>query len=126
MFGAAIWLIGDGDDARNGRLATFSIVAMSLYVIAFWSGDLFSTTESIQRPIGGTLAPIAIVWMFVWTLRRKTGQKWNVSEFGMSLSILFLLIGAVLGVVLGLQLADVEIVAGENAGQLVMPIPRRW
>lgn len=116
VFGASIWMFG-GDESANG-MATFSIVAMSLYVLAFWSGDLFGTTVSIQRPIGGTLAFIAIIWVFVWALKQRRGQSWTVAEFGMGLALLFLLIGAVLGVALGLQLADVELVPAENAQQL--------
>lgn len=117
VFGVAIWMFSRTSD--NPRtLANFSIVAMSLYVLAFWSGDLLSTTETIQRPITGTLAFVAIVWMFVWVLQRKRGSAWNVAEFGMALALLFLVIGAILGVLLGLQLADVEIVAGENGRRL--------
>ena len=118
VFAGAIWML-DGESAGPTRnLANFSIIAMSLYVLAFWSGDLLGTTESIQRPIGGTLAFVAIVWMFAWALRARRGQRWTVAEFGMGLSLLFLLLGAILGVLLGLQLADVEVVAPENAGRL--------
>lgn len=117
VFGAAIWMFDRGD-SKVKNLANYSIVALSLYVLAFWSGDLFNTTESIQRPIGGTLAFIAIVWINIWMLRSKRGSRWTVAEFGMGLALLFLFIGAILGVLLGLQLADVEIVAAENAGRL--------
>lgn len=118
VFAAAIWIFGGDDRADPGGLPAFSIVALSLYVFAFWSGDIFNTTESIQRPIGGTLAFIAMVWMFVWVLRAKRGQKWNVAEFGMALSLAFLVFGAILGVMLGLQLADIEVVDPEYAGRL--------
>jgi len=118
IFGGAIWIFGSPDDSSSNTLANFSIVALALYVLAFWSGDILNIEESIQRPIGGTLAFIAMVWMFVWALRRKRGQTWDVAEFGLSLSLLFLVIGAVLGVLLGLQLAGTEIVAGENADRL--------
>ncbi|HEY5889365.1 MAG TPA: hypothetical protein VIW94_01510 [Acidimicrobiia bacterium] len=118
VFAATIWMFGDSSDPSSGRLATFSIVAMSLYVFAFWSGDIFNTTESIQRPIGGTLAFIAIVWMTVWVFRQKKGESYNVAEFGMALAILFLLLGAILGVLLGLQLADVQVVSGEAGTRL--------
>jgi hypothetical protein len=116
VFGGAIWMFGSPGDGSARLLANSSIIALALYVLAFWSVDL--TTSSVQRPIGGTLAFISIVWVFVWVLARKRGQTWNVAEFGMALSLFFLVIGAVLGVVLGLQLADVEIVAGENAQRL--------
>lgn len=116
VFGGAIWMYGSPDDQSTRRLANFSIVALALYVLAFWSVDL--TTESIQRPIGGTLAFIAMVWMFVWALRQKRGSTWDVAELGMALALCFLVIGAVLGVLLGLQLADVDIVDAAKADQL--------
>ncbi len=116
VFGGAIWMFGSPDDRSSNALANFSIVALALYVLAFWSVDV--TTSSIQRPIGGTLAFIAMVWMFVWALRAHRGKTWNVVEYGMALALLFLVIGAVLGVALGLQLADVEVVPPENAEQL--------
>lgn len=118
VFAGAIWMFGGDGKAEPGALPTFSIVALSLYVFAFWSPDIFNTTESIQRPIGGTLAFIAMAWMLVWVLRAKRGQSWDVAEFGMALSLGFLVFGAILGVLLGLQLADVEIVDPANAGRL--------
>lgn len=117
VFGGAIWMYGSKDDTSATSLANYSIVAIAIYVLAFWSVDL-TAPNSIQRPIGGTLAFIAMVWMFVWASRRKRGTSWNVAEFGMILALAFLVIGAVLGVLLGLQLADVEIVDPSNTDQL--------
>lgn len=116
VFGGAIWMFGDAGDTSSARIANFSIVALAIYILAFWSVDV--TTSSIQRPIGGTLALAAMVWMFAWVLGRMRGRKYDVAEFGMMLSLLFLVLGAVLGVLLGLQLADVEVVSPEKAGQL--------
>ncbi|MGH8914640.1 MAG: hypothetical protein ACRDZM_09020 [Acidimicrobiia bacterium] len=116
IFGGAIWMFGSPGDRSSNTVATFSIWALALYVLAFWSVDL--TTSSIQRPIGGTLAFVAMVWMLVWALRSHRGKTWTVAEYGMGLALFFLVIGAVLGIFLGLQLADVEIVAPENAEQL--------
>jgi hypothetical protein len=116
IFGGAIWMFGSPDGGSTKSLSTFSIVALSAYVLAFWSVDL--TTSSIQRPIGGTLAFIAIVWMFLWVLRAHGERPWTVDEFGMALALFFLVIGAILGVALGLQLADVDVVAPENAESL--------
>jgi hypothetical protein len=118
IFGGAIWIFGSPDDKSASTLANFSIVALALYVLAFWSGDILNIEETIQRPIGGTLAFIAMVWMFVWALRQKRGKTWDVAEFGLALSLFFLVIGAVLGVLLGLQLAGTEVVAAENADRL--------
>ena len=116
VFAGAIWMFGSPDDDSSSRLANFSIVALSIYILAFWSVDL--TTTSIQRPIGGTLAFVAMVWMFIWILQKKRPTRWDVAQLGMGLALAFLVLGAVLGVLLGLQLADVEIVAPENADQL--------
>jgi hypothetical protein len=116
IFAGAILMFASPEDRSSNAVANFSIVALSLYVLAFWSVDL--TTSSVQRPIGGVLAFIAIVWMFVWVLRAHRGTTWNVAQYGMALSLFFLVIGAVLGIALGLQLAEVEIVPPENAEQL--------
>lgn len=117
IFGGAIWMFGSPDDPSSGTLATFSILSLTVYVLAFWSVEL-TDTVSIQRPIGGTLAFIAMTWMFVWVVRRHRGKGWDVAQFGMILALAFLVVGAVLGVLLGLQLADVEIVDPSNADQL--------
>jgi hypothetical protein len=116
IFAGAIWMFGSPEDRSSRLLANYAIVALALYVLAFWSVDL--TTSSIQRPIGGTLAFIALVWALVWVLRSHRGKPWTVSEYGMGLALLFLVIGGVLGILLGLQLAEVEIVPPENAEQL--------
>lgn len=117
VFGAAIWMVGHrGSDTR--ALATYAIAAISTYVLAFWSVDLTGTT-TIQRPIGGTLAFIAMGWMIVWFLRAKRDTTWTIPDFGMALALTFLGIGAVLGVLLGLQLAGVDVVAAENTANLI-------
>ncbi len=116
VFAAAIWMFGSADDDSTARLANFSIVAVVLYVLTFWSVEL--TTDSFQRPVGGTLAFIAMTWMFIWAMRKKRGASWNVAELGMGLALGFLVLGAVLGVLLGLQLAGVDVVAPENADRL--------
>lgn len=116
VFGGAIWMLGDENGAEG--LAAFSIFALAAYVLAFWSVDLTSPT-TIQRPIGGTLAFIAMIWMAVWFFRAKRGRPWTVPQFGMALALVFLVMGALLGVALGLQLADVQIVAPENTEDLV-------
>lgn len=121
VFGGAVWMLGD-PGGRSGPMATYSILAIGAYVLAFWSVDLTDTT-TIQRPIGGTLAFIAMVWMFIWAYRAMRGQSWDVAKLGLMLSLAFLVFGAVLGVLLGLQLADVEVVAAENSDRLAESHP---
>ena len=116
VFGGAIWMLGSPGDRSAVNLAYFSIISVALYVLAFWSVDL--TTTSIQRPIGGTLAFIAMLWMFLWAWRKMRNRPWDVAQLGMILSLGFLVFGAVLGVLLGLQLAEIEVVDPANADQL--------
>ena len=116
VFGGAIWMIG-ADVKTTRPMAMYAMLAVGAYVLAFWSVDL-TDTVSIQRPIGGILAFIAMVWVFVWAVRSMRGRSYNVAQFGMVLALAFLVFGAVLGVLLGLQLADVEVVAAENADRL--------
>ena len=115
VFGAAIWMLDPGAD--TSRMANFSIIALAVYILAFWSVDL-TDTITVQRPIGGTLAFIAMIWVLVWAIRSRRGKGYDVAQLGIVLALLFLAIGAVLGVLLGLQLADVEIVAPENTERL--------
>jgi cbb3-type cytochrome oxidase subunit 1 len=121
VFGGAIWMIGDRGSS-TAIMAKFSVFAIAAYVLAFWSVDLTDTT-SIQRPIGGTLAFIAMAWLFIWAVGAMRSRPYDVAQFGMVLSLAFLVFGAVLGVLLGLQLADVEVVAPENAGRLAESHP---
>src|SRR5690606_18269126 len=90
-------------------MAVFGVVAMAAYILAFGSVE-FTTGTSIQRPIGGTLALISITWVFVWAIRAKKGESYTVAEFGIGLALGFRPFGAILGVLLGLQLGGVEIV----------------
>lgn len=121
VFGGAIWMMGDAGSG-TGSMAKFAIVAIGAYVLAFWSVDLTDTT-SIQRPIGGMLAFVAMTWVFVWALRTMAGKRWDVAKLGMILSLAFLVFGAVLGVLLGLQLADIDVVAAENSSRLAESHP---
>jgi hypothetical protein len=116
VFGVAgAMLAKPGEDLR--RMTTFAIVALSAYILAFGSVE-FTPGVSIQRPIGGTLALVAIGWVFFWAVRAKRRSSYDVAEFGIVLSLGFLLFGAVLGVMLGLQIAGVEVVPPEYGGRL--------
>lgn len=121
VFGAAgAMLARPGESIR--QMAVFAVVAMGAYILAFGSVE-FTPGYSIQRPIAGTLALISIVWFFVWAVRAKKGQSYDVADFGIVLALGFLLFGAVLGVLLGLQIAGVEIVAPERSEALFSSHP---
>lgn len=120
VFGAAIWMLAAPGE-KTGPMANFSIVALSVYILAFGSVEYLNS--SVQRPIGGTLALIAMVWVFAWALRSRRGKGYDVAQFGMVLSLLFLVIGAVIGVLLGLQLAGAQIVDPSAAERLYSSHP---
>ena len=121
VFGAAgAMLARRGESIRT--MALFGVVSMAAYILAFGSVE-FTTGTSIQRPIGGTLALISITWFFVWAIRAKKGEAYTVADFGIVLALGFLLFGAVLGVLLGLQLGGVEIVPPERSEALYSSHP---
>lgn len=97
VFGAAMRMFG-GEGSRN--VAIFAVAATVLYVIAFATGT------GIFRPIAGTLELLAIVWMLVWVSRRYGSSPKTTGKLGILLAMVSLTIGAVLGVLLGLFIAE--------------------
>ncbi len=115
--GAAIWMFA-GDRVGEGRsLANFTLVAVSIYVIAFWVGT------GIYRPIAGILAFIAFTWLLVWVIRAVPGGTMTVPKLSLLLSIVSLFIGAVLGVLLGLQIAGTELIGGAAGDRIAVAHP---
>lgn len=104
VFGAAMLMFGDGGEGSGARgVALYSIAATALYVVAFATGT------GIFRPIAGTLELIAIVWMLVWVSRRYPSSGRTSGQLGVLLAMVSLTIGGVLGVLLGLFIANGEI-----------------
>lgn len=97
VFGAVIRMFG-GEGSRN--VAIFAVAVTVLYVIAFATGT------GIFRPIAGTLELVAIVWMLVWVSRRYGSSTKSSGQLGILLAMISLTIGAVLGVMLGLFIAE--------------------
>jgi hypothetical protein len=105
--GASIWMFANERVGDGRALANFNLVTVSIYVIAFWVGT------GIYRPIAGVLAFIAFTWLLVWVVRAVPGGTMTVPKLSLLLSIVSLFIGAVLGVLLGLQIAGTDLVGGE-------------
>jgi hypothetical protein len=107
VFGAALWMytedrrLTDRDRAWASRLALFSAGAIALYVIAFFSGT------GVFRPLAGTLTLFAIIEFFRWTLVQRHLVEMTVARLAMLAALASLGVGAVLGVLLGLQIAGV-------------------
>jgi hypothetical protein len=105
VIGAALLMFGDGagpDEVRtSNNLAMGAVAATLLYVVAFATGT------GIFRPIAGTLMLAAIVWALVWVWKRFSSLATRSSHhLAMLLTMVSLTIGAVLGVILGLFIAE--------------------
>jgi hypothetical protein len=108
IFAAAAWIFGTAGMPR--LLRDGSIVAVVLYVAAFWAD------VSEIRPIAGTLMLAAIVWFAIWVFRARAGRTLTVPRLSILLAAVNLVIGSVLGVVLGLAHAGLFDLSSEIAG----------
>lgn len=108
MFGGDRHLT-DAEVAKGRTLAWAMTGAIALYVAAFLIGDRIPG-DRIQRPIVGTILFIVIVWFAVWLFRsNRDAETSSVARLGLLLAWVALLIGAVLGVLLGIYASQGEI-----------------
>ncbi|MFQ5968072.1 MAG: hypothetical protein ACE5MI_10740 [Acidimicrobiia bacterium] len=99
--------VGDVSHAR--ALAYSMIGAVALYVAAFYAGDSIFD-DRIQRPFGGTLLFLVVVWFLVWLVRNnRAAPSSSIARLGVILAWISLLIGAVFGIILGLFTARGEV-----------------
>ncbi|HEY7565490.1 MAG TPA: hypothetical protein VIA81_11255 [Acidimicrobiia bacterium] len=118
VVGAALAMFGDRADAEvvaSARRVTWvTVVATLVYVAAFIAGT------GIYRPIAGTLMLVAIVWALIWVGGRYRASRKTTFQTGIYLAMISLTIGAVLGVLLGLFIANGELpgMSTEMAGNL--------
>ncbi len=98
------------DVKRISTMAWSIITAIYLYVLGGFLAGGHIPGDRIQRPIFGTLLFIVVIWYLVWISRnyRADGQK-STARLGLLLAWISLLIGAVLGVMLGIYTAKGEI-----------------
>ncbi|CAN5888210.1 hypothetical protein BH23ACT5_BH23ACT5_09350 [soil metagenome] len=104
MVGVALLMFGGGADQKAiegaQRMGLATVVVTTIYVIAFATGT------GIFRPIAGTLMLLAIVWVLAWVWGRYTASARTTAQLAMLLTMVSLTIGAVLGVRLGLFIAN--------------------
>ena len=108
IFAAAAWIFGAAEMPR--LLRDGSIVAVVLYVAAFWAD-----VEEI-RPVAGTLMLAAIVWFAAWVFQARAGRSLTVPRLSILLAAVNLVIGGFLGVILGLAYAGLFELSSEIAG----------
>lgn len=101
VIGAAVVMFGEASEGSSVRnMSVAAVGATVLYVIAFATGT------GIFRPIAGTLMLLAIVWVLVWVSGRYRASEKTTGQLGVFLAAISLTIGAVLGVLLGLFIAN--------------------
>ncbi len=102
-------VLSDGELRNAQRLAWTMTGAIVLYVLAFLAGDRIPG-DRIQRPVFGTILFIAVVWFGVWLLQQnRAKEESSVVRLGILLSWISLMVGAVLGVILGVFSARGEV-----------------
>jgi FtsH-binding integral membrane protein len=102
--------LSEGEVKRASAMAWSMIAAIYLYVLGGFLAGGHIPGDRIQRPILGTLLFLVVIWYLVWLARnyRADGQN-SVARLGLLLAWISLLIGAVLGVMLGIYTARGEI-----------------
>lgn len=100
VFAAAFTLFTTDRGVVPGWLPPAAIVAVLAYVTAFY------TTTGVLRPLAGSLVFLVILSVFVWVIG-QLGRvaTFSVAHLGIAAALLNLVIGAVFGVLTGLQLA---------------------
>ncbi|MEA2057828.1 MAG: hypothetical protein U9O63_03855 [Actinomycetota bacterium] len=101
--------ISDGEVRHARSLSWAMIIAVAVYVAAFFAGDSIFE-DRIQRPVGGTLLFLVVIWFLVWLVRNnRAAEKSSIARLGVILAWISLLIGAVFGIALGYFTAKGEI-----------------
>jgi len=109
VFGASLWLfsenrvLSDGELRRTKTTAMLAAVLITLYAAAFFVG---STT---LRVILGTLTLLAIGAFHGWAMSARKSLEMTIPHLAMLAALTSLVIGAILGVLLGLQTAGLDI-----------------
>ncbi len=103
VIAASLWLfaLGDapGSDATLMRVIGYGAPAsITAYALAFL------TTANNVRPALGTLVGLVILVTFVWALRQSKGRTLSVPHVGILGALAMSVLGAVLGILLGLRL----------------------
>jgi hypothetical protein len=104
VFAVALYLFGEGVTvlARSTYLRVLSIVsvvAIPLYVLAFFSGNF------IARAVFGVPVLLVFVGFFGWTVVRTGKLRLGIPHFALLAAILTLILGGIIGVLLQFQFA---------------------
>lgn len=105
VFAASLWLFGEGTGPSDRErtvvrgLVVGAIVAFAAYVVAF------STTYNEWRPVLGIASTVLIVAFLAWVAMRIPKTTLGVPHLGFIAALGTSVVGGVLGVLLGLEIA---------------------
>lgn len=121
VFGASLWLFGvpaSGWQLDIMRwLPAASVAAISAYVAAFF------LTMGLGRPVMGAVALVVMASWFGWVLSRWGEVVHSVPRLAVVAAITSLAVGAVLGILLGIEISgEADVLPTAPRG----PIPRPW
>jgi hypothetical protein len=97
--------------ATDRRLTLALVIAVPVYVLAFYTGNL------LFRAISGTALLVVIAWLLVWLWREFLAGERTLPRLAVVLGLTSFGYGAVLGVLIQVSLAaGVTILPGDNIG----------
>lgn len=105
VFAASLWLFGGQRSVSNSErmrvraLVIAAVASFALYVLAF------SVTTNEFRPLMGAISTVVILAFFIWILLQLPHTELGVPHWGFLAAMASSIVGGVLGVLLGLQIA---------------------
>jgi len=106
--------LSDAEVAKAKWMSWAMTAAIAAYVGAFWLGDSIPG-DRIQRPIVGSILFLVVIWYLVWMIQQnRSAEGSSVVRLGLLLAWVSLLLGAVLGVLLGVFTSQGEIPGLDN------------
>jgi hypothetical protein len=112
VFAGSLVLFGGGSASPLIRYTAYaSPVVAALYNVAFL------TTEDILRPILGSLMTLVIIVMAVWGFSQARGRTLSVPHLGMLAGLATSVVGAILGVLLGLRMSNPDLNIADTVGE---------
>lgn len=114
VLAGSLWLFGaDGCTDWRDRLARFIPWGAGLGLSAYVAS--FAFTYGLLRPMLGSIALVVIVAALVWVVAQAGDVELSVPRLGLLAAITTLAVGAVLGVLLGLDIARDKDILPEGA-----------
>lgn len=104
VFAASLWMFGEsGSNGWHARIAQLLPISAIIAIVAY-VGAFFLTTD-VRRPIAGSVALVVVFAFLVWVVAQSRHVILSVPRLGVLAGVGTLAIGAVLGVLLGLEQA---------------------